>query len=131
MDTIGARLKELREQARKSQEAFGVMAGVGKRTQINYEQDLRVPDAAYMAALAAAGFDVLYILIGQRDPDIATLSREEQELLALYRASSPAGKAAMRATGAAVAHASQGSVAIAGAHNTVTVNAAPKRRSRK
>lgn len=84
-----------------------------------------------LAALVRTGIDVLYILTGQRDPDIATLSREEQELLDLYRASSPAGKAAMRATGAAVAHASQGSVAIAGAHNTVTVNAAPKRRSRK
>lgn len=66
MNTIGKRLREEREQLGKSQTEFGTLGGVLKGAQINYEQDKRQPDAAYLAAIAAAGADVLYILTGAR-----------------------------------------------------------------
>lgn len=37
-----------------------------KVAQINYEKGKRKPDAEYLAAIAAAGVDVLYVLTGQR-----------------------------------------------------------------
>ena len=63
---IGKRLREERERLGFSQEAFGALGGVQKRAQINYEKGERHPDSAYLAAIAAAGADVLYILTGQR-----------------------------------------------------------------
>ncbi|WZJ20342.1 hypothetical protein AADV58_10285 [Azonexus hydrophilus] len=48
-----------------SQEAFGQIGGVGRQSQINYEKGERSPDATYLAGLAQAGHDVLYILTGQ------------------------------------------------------------------
>ena len=64
--SIFLRLREERERLGFSQEAFGVLGGVQKRAQINYEKGERHPDSAYLAAIAAAGADVLYILTGQR-----------------------------------------------------------------
>lgn len=66
MVSIGARLREEREALQLSQEAFGTIAGVTKKSQINYEKNERSPDSNYLAAIAAAGADVLYILTGQR-----------------------------------------------------------------
>ncbi len=64
--SIFLRLREERERLGFSQEAFGALGGVQKRAQINYEKGERHPDSAYLAAIAAAGADVLYILTGQR-----------------------------------------------------------------
>jgi transcriptional regulator with XRE-family HTH domain len=75
MTTIGQRLKEQRDGLALSQEAFGQIAGVGKRAQINYEQGLRVPDADYLAAIAAAGCDVLYVITGRKES--ATPTQEQ------------------------------------------------------
>jgi len=47
---------------------------VQKRAQINYEKDERQPDAAYLAAVAEAGADVLYVLTGQRSPMVTDQS---------------------------------------------------------
>lgn len=66
MVSIGARLREERETLQLSQEAFGAIAGVTKKSQINYEKNERSPDSNYLAAIAAAGADVLYVLTGQR-----------------------------------------------------------------
>lgn len=71
MDTIGKRLKAARELRRLSQQDFANLGGVQKRAQINYEQDLRAPDAAYLSALAGAGIDVLYVLTGEHAKPIA------------------------------------------------------------
>lgn len=87
MNTIGSRLKKAREETGKSQEAFAAMAGVGKRAQINYEQGLRVPDADYLARVAAAGADVLYILTGQT----ATLRGALDDVRAATDAANAAG----------------------------------------
>ncbi len=75
MSTIGSRLKKARKEVGISQEAFAAFAGVGKRAQINYEQDLRVPDADYLARIAAAEVDVLYILTGQRKASVKSPCR--------------------------------------------------------
>lgn len=66
MVSLGARLREEREARGLSQEAFGAIGGVTKKSQINYEKNERSPDATYLTAIAAAGADVLYILTGQR-----------------------------------------------------------------
>lgn len=48
-----------------NQTEFAALAGVRKRAQINYEAGERAPDANYLAAIAAAGADVAYILTGE------------------------------------------------------------------
>ncbi|MBS7349289.1 MAG: helix-turn-helix transcriptional regulator [Comamonas sp.] len=63
---IGSRLREERERLGMTQEAFGQAGGVLKRALIRYEKGERAPDATFLAALAAAGVDVLYVLTGQR-----------------------------------------------------------------
>ena len=98
MNTIGARLREERERLRKTQDDFAALAGVGKRALIHYEKGERMPDAALLAAIAAAGADVLYILTGQRSgsampapaPAAPPLARDEEILLDNYR-HAPAG----------------------------------------
>ncbi len=80
------RLREERERLGLSQEKFGAIGGVLKRAQINYEKGERHPDSAYLAAIAAAGADVLYVLTGERDgPAPVTLSAEEETMLAYFR----------------------------------------------
>jgi len=54
-----------RERLGLSQEALGEIGGVKKLAQINYEKGKRHPDSEYLAAIAAAGIDVLYVLTGQ------------------------------------------------------------------
>ena len=63
---ISDRLREERERLGLNQVEFGSIGGVKKLAQINYEKGARHPDSAYLAAIAAAGADVLYILTGQR-----------------------------------------------------------------
>lgn len=64
--TLGRRLKEERKQLRLNQTDFAALAGVQISAQTNYENDKRKPDANYLAAIAAAGLDVDYILSGVR-----------------------------------------------------------------
>lgn len=72
-----------------SQEKFGALGGVKKLAQINYEKGERHPDSAYLAAIAAAGVDVLYVLTGERDgPAPVTLTAEEETMLAYFREAS-------------------------------------------
>lgn len=62
--TIGARLKAERERLRKTQEEFAAVGHGTKRSQINWEQGVAMPNAAYLAAIAAIGADVAYIVTG-------------------------------------------------------------------
>ena len=83
---ISDRLREEREKLRLSQTAIAEIGGVQKRAQINYESGERSPDANYLAAIAAAGADVRYILTGQREgPAPVVLSAEEQTMVAYMR----------------------------------------------
>jgi transcriptional regulator with XRE-family HTH domain len=84
---IGVRLREERERLGINQTDFAALGGSGRKTQFNYEAGERVPDAAYLAAIAAAGADVLYILTGQHSSvREINLSPDEEALLDNYRA---------------------------------------------
>ncbi len=63
---IAERLKSERENLGLSQQALADRLSISLRSQQNYEKGDRNPDSAYLAAIAAAGADVLYILTGQR-----------------------------------------------------------------
>lgn len=88
---IGERLREERERLGLSQPVFGEIGGVQKLAQSNYEQGKRAPDADYLAAVAASGVDVRYVVTGERDytPPPA-LSAEEQTMLEYFRQATPA-----------------------------------------
>lgn len=86
MPSIGSRLLEERERLGLSQPELAGVCRVTMRSQRNYEKDERFPDAAYLAAIAAAGADVRYIITGERDgPAPLALSPDEQVLLDGYR----------------------------------------------
>jgi phage repressor protein C with HTH and peptisase S24 domain len=63
---IGERLREERERLGFNQTDFGALGGVLKKSQFHYEKGERLPDAAYLAAIANAGCDVSYIITGKR-----------------------------------------------------------------
>ncbi|MCQ4302687.1 transcriptional regulator [Stutzerimonas frequens] len=84
--TIGERLKEERSRLKLSQTDLGAIGGVGKTTQINYEKEAGSPDGRYLAAVAAAGVDVLYVITGERKPQPAdSISAREAKLLGFFR----------------------------------------------
>lgn len=88
---ISERLKREREGLGLSQQALADLLGISLRSQQNYEKGDRSPDANYLAAIAAAGADVRYILTGQREgPAPVVLSAEEQTMVAYMREASPA-----------------------------------------
>ena len=132
------RLREERERLALSQQALAEKCGVTARSQRNYESGERNPDSAYLAAIAAAGADVLYVLTGERDgPAPVTLSAEEETMLAYFReASKEVRRAALGALlGASVPVAShvggthsQHSSGTGAMHIGGIGNAPPKRR---
>ncbi|MEK2611109.1 helix-turn-helix transcriptional regulator [Pseudomonas shirazensis] len=83
---IGERLREERERFGWNQEELGQLGGVNRNTQGKYEKGDRSPDAAYLAALAEKGVDVLYVLTGERKPQaVGDISAEETQLVRRYR----------------------------------------------
>ena len=118
MSDFGSRLKTERKRLGFNQTAFGALARVSKDAQLNYESGLRSPDAAYLAALAAHGVDVGFVLTGQRSAG-APLTPEQSALLDSYNQADEAGRAALQAV-AVVAKRPQGSDA-GRSGNTVTI----------
>jgi transcriptional regulator with XRE-family HTH domain len=93
--SIGERLRSERQRLDLNQTQIGECGGVTKKTQMLYEAGGRSPDALYLAAIATAGADIRYIVTGERDgPAPETLTADERELLALFRAAPLAVKAA-------------------------------------
>lgn len=92
------RLTQIREQAGYSVEEFGVLGGVGKATQYNYEKGTRKPDIEYLERLATLGYDILYIVTGKASD--SSLNPNEAQLIELYRQTSlPIKQAVMRVLG--------------------------------
>lgn len=86
MLNIGERLKEERVRLGFNQADFAGFAGVAKTSQFNYEKGDRSPDAAYLAAVAEKGVDVLYVVTGQRTPQPAdSITADESSLISNYR----------------------------------------------
>lgn len=83
---IGERLKEERERLGLNQTDFAALAGASKNTQYNYEKGGRSPDSIYLAAAAAQGVDILYVVTGQRSPTAeGALSASEMEIVQQIR----------------------------------------------
>ena len=83
-------LKEERARLRLSQSELAAAGGVTSKTQGNYESGLRSPDAAYLAAVAHQGVDVMYVITGLRNHSHASdaaqaLSIEEWRTIIRYR----------------------------------------------
>lgn len=68
--SIGIRLREERERLGFSQAGFAEIVGAHRKSQGNYELGERMPDAAYLSAIAEKGADVLYILTGTRSAPV-------------------------------------------------------------
>jgi len=64
---IGSRLREERLRLGLTQTAFGKISGVTQKTQWLYETGERKPDTDYLAAVAAAGVDILYVITGRKE----------------------------------------------------------------
>lgn len=62
MSGIGTRLRQERRRLGLSQREMGQIGGVAANAQGKYESGDRMPKADYLAALAGAGVDVLYVL---------------------------------------------------------------------
>lgn len=104
MASVGGRLAEERKRLKLTQAELGKIGSVQRNTQFNYEKDERNPDSAYLAAVAAAGVDVLYVLTGQRTPQAEqALSVREQTVVYNFRVLSEADKAAMQRLSGALA----------------------------
>jgi len=89
---FGDRLKTERKRLGLSQEALGARGGVATNAQGNYEAGKRTPDATYLAGIAAAGVDVLYVLTGKktlRDIDLSAFGTCEAALREAYKAVRP------------------------------------------
>lgn len=83
---IGERLREERVRLGYNQADFAAIAGVAKTSQFNYEKGERSPDAAYLAAVAEKGVDVLYVVTGVRQPASADeLSPEGLDFCSWFR----------------------------------------------
>ena len=103
---IGERLREERERLRLNQEQFGEIGGVRKQSQLLYEKGERHPDSQYLAAIAAAGVDVLFVLtdirldahnrLAKMQATIERVHREGGDVHATLRATEEA-EAAIRA----------------------------------
>ncbi len=104
MPEICDRLREAREALGLSQQALAERCGITARSQRNYESGERLPDAAYLAAIASAGADVLYILTGQRQggaaapPPARAVSEGDRVLLDNFHAAPAQVQAGIKTT---------------------------------
>jgi len=79
---------EERKRLYLTQEELGARGGVRQQSQYLYEKGERKPDSGYLAAVAAAGVDVLYVVTGVRSqplPPDNELPEDEKALLTAYR----------------------------------------------
>lgn len=86
MNGVDNRLRKERERLGMSQAVLGELGGVKANAHGNYEKGYRFPDAAYLAAVAGHGVDVLYVVIGERSRMAAdSITADEPTLLTHYR----------------------------------------------
>lgn len=106
-------LEAERKRLGKTQDEMAELGGVKLRTYANYASGERVPDAAFLVAIAAAGANVQLILTGEMPAlpaeqeragySVEVLSPEEQALIDNYRNAPPDGREALETTSAALA----------------------------
>ena len=107
---VGARLRGERRRLGLNQADFGRIAAVSRRTQAGYEAGEVAPDAEYLAAIALAGVDILFVITGRPGPDApfgvgesapagwdeASMSAEEARLVESFRQMPPSDRAALQ-----------------------------------
>lgn len=97
LSLIGERLKKARKDLGLNQAEAADLVGVTREHWGRCERGAAMPGGEVFAALAAAGADVNFILTGQHAGGVKpapTLTSDEEELLALFRAAPLAVKAA-------------------------------------
>lgn len=88
MPNFETRLKEERKRLGLKGGQLAQLGGVSAVSQSCYEKGKQLPGAAYLAAIAAVGVDVQYVLTGQRSAE-PVLTPKERLLLAAWKAASP------------------------------------------
>lgn len=87
-----------------NQSDLAAIGGVAKTSQFNYEKGERCPDAAYLAAVAEKGVDVLYVITGRREvPAADSFGAEEILLITRFRQMAEEGKATLSSVSEALA----------------------------
>ncbi|MBF0424131.1 MAG: helix-turn-helix transcriptional regulator [Magnetococcales bacterium] len=79
MVTFNERLKLERKRLGISQDELAEVADVTRKSVVNYESGLRVPDATFLTKIAQAGADVTFILTGIRTQPSAQDPASPQE----------------------------------------------------
>lgn len=104
ISSSGERLSEERTRLGLSQSETAQVAkdlgvpGATRQSQARYEKGQATPSAAYMSAVATVGFDVLYILTGERRATTPQLAPDEEALLKHYRQLDPGAKQILLST---------------------------------
>ncbi|SDE14067.1 Helix-turn-helix domain-containing protein [Pseudomonas koreensis] len=94
---MGERLREERERLGLNQTDFGVLLGVSRGTQKNYELGANSLDLRYVTALEERGVDAAYVLTGRRSTPLGQLfSAAEEELINQFRTISDEDQKAIR-----------------------------------
>lgn len=102
--SIGERLKLERERLGMTIQEFAEAAGAKKNTVIDWQNDASSPPTAKLAALAAVGLDVLYVVTGQRGgASVAPPSPRQAALLDNFEHLSEDDKRALERTASALA----------------------------
>lgn len=107
---MGDRLRQEREGLGLPQPEMAALGGAKPRTYQDWERGVAAVSAEFLAVVASAGIDVLYVVTGKRDGG-ASLSPSENELLTRLRQGSPVLRGYLQEVG-------QGS---ASGGNTVTI----------
>lgn len=85
-DQVGERLREERERLGLNQTEFGLLLGVSRGTQKNYELGANSLDLRYVAALEENGVDAAFVLTGRRATPLGQLyTAVEEELILQFR----------------------------------------------
>ncbi|WP_019519357.1 helix-turn-helix domain-containing protein [Faucicola boevrei] len=89
MEIIGNRLVDERKRLGLTQAQASSQAGITQTTYSRYENGERVPTLQAILGFYNMGFDVIYLLTGEREPSDGEviLTSHEQDWLALYRES--------------------------------------------
>jgi transcriptional regulator with XRE-family HTH domain len=89
-EKIGARLRQERERLGFTQAEFAALGNVSTRSQTDWEMGKAVPNAEFLASVAAHGLDVSYVVTGVRN--VAVLPDDDATFLAGFRALDGRGK---------------------------------------
>ncbi|WP_230139419.1 helix-turn-helix domain-containing protein [Pseudomonas sp. Bi130] len=96
-DQVGERLREERERLGLNQTEFGMLLGVSRGTQKNYELGASSLDLRYVTALEERGVDAAFVLTGRRSTPLGQLfTPDEEKLITQYRSITPFDQEAIR-----------------------------------